>query len=199
MGVSAEDQPRADERVPDLLATPAAVRFVSAEPLLSEIDFERIDAGETGRWNVLLRAERSSGDIIFDRASTPGTAIDQIITGGESGREARGTPRAAFRSIRDQCAAAGTAFFHKQNGEWIDADEWLAGLAGNGASAIGGIRLDCGPLQPLTFDEAAHLAASCGYRCEHQSDGSTLIRVGKKIAGRRLDGAEHNTFPEPRR
>jgi protein gp37 len=95
LGVSVEDQRRADERIPDLLATPAAVRFVSAEPLLGPIDFH----------DYLVRAANGF---------TP--PLDWIIVGGESGPDARPMHPDWARSIRDQCAAAGAAFFFKQWG-----------------------------------------------------------------------------------
>ena len=94
LGVSAEDQTRADERVPDLLATPAAVRFVSAEPLLGPIDFNEVIPNPIA-WNFKYG---------FD-------GLNWIIAGGESGRDARPMHPDWARSIRDQCATAGVAFF----------------------------------------------------------------------------------------
>lgn len=85
LGVSAEDQARADERIPDLLATPAAVRFVSAEPLLGPIDFSRFGP------------------------------VDQIIVGGESGTGFRPMQIEWAEDIMRQCREAGTAFFFKQD------------------------------------------------------------------------------------
>ena len=107
LGVSAEDQARADERIPDLLTTPAAVRFVSAEPLLSAVDFTSIKVGGA---DSLYRANALTGDG-FD-----GQLLSWIIVGGESGPGARVWPgfEDACHSIRDQCRAAGVAFFMKQ-------------------------------------------------------------------------------------
>lgn len=98
LGVSAENQQWADIRIPALLDTPAAVRFVSAEPLLGPIDLH-IDPIE---------------------ASSPfwGSQLDWVITGGESGPGARPAHPDWFRAIRDQCQAAGVAFLFKQWGEW---------------------------------------------------------------------------------
>ena len=114
LGVSADDQKRADERIPDLLATPAAVRFVSAEPLLGPINF--------GRW--LPR----DGGAIYDGAGgqmdyiEPTDGLDWIIVGGESGPSARPMLVAWARSIRDQCKSAGVPFFFKQFGEFAPDD-----------------------------------------------------------------------------
>ncbi len=103
LGVSAEDQQRAEERIPELLAIPAAVRFVSAEPLLGPIDFYKASA--------VMPVERHpwrNGPIL--------QGIDWVIVGGESGRGARPMRPEWAESLRDQCAAAGVAFFFKQWG-----------------------------------------------------------------------------------
>ena len=86
LGVSAEDQRTADERIPVLLDTPATIRFVSAEPLLGPIDLERYPS------------------------------LDWVIAGGESGHGARPCNTAWIQSIIEQCRAAGTAVFVKQLG-----------------------------------------------------------------------------------
>lgn len=101
LGVSCEDQRRADERIPDLLATPAAIRFVSAEPLLGPIDFTMIDSdGVTG----LHTLERGP------------VGIDWVIVGGESGSGARPFDLRWARDIVRQCKDAGVACFVKQMG-----------------------------------------------------------------------------------
>lgn len=105
LGVSVEDQKRADLRVPALLETPAAVRFISAEPLLGPTMF-------------LLRWLHRQG---YDRR------IDWVIAGGESGPGARPMHPDWVRTLRDQCVATGTAFLFKQWGEWAPAPE-LSGM-----------------------------------------------------------------------
>lgn len=105
LGVSAEDQKRADERVPELLATPAAVRFVSAEPLLGPIDFEPL-WGE----RAFYVGDKVSGYIDHE------PCIDWIIVGGESGPNARPMNIAWALAIRDQCRDAGVRCFVKQLG-----------------------------------------------------------------------------------
>ena len=89
IGVSVEDQEQADRRIPPLERTPAAVRFISAEPLLGEI--------------LLGDHQRS---------------LDWVIVGGESGPHARPMHPAWARSLRDQCETAGVPFFFKQWGEY---------------------------------------------------------------------------------
>jgi len=102
LGVTAEDQPRADERIPDLLATPAAVRFVSVEPMLGQIDFSK--------W-FFVGAE---GGIEY--AYSRSQLLDWIICGGESGPGARPMNLEWFRGLFAQCQAAGVPFFGKQLG-----------------------------------------------------------------------------------
>lgn len=133
LGVSVEDQQRADERIPDLLATPAAVRFLSVEPMLGPIRFPtRIWAG----------AVAGHGDLHW------------CIVGGESGPKARPCNVAWIRSIRDQCRAAGVACFVKQVGSWpvIDRKDdrmctCIGGCNGRGSLGVGwGCALENGRL-----------------------------------------------------
>ena len=101
LGVSAEDQKRADERLPHLISTPAAVRFISAEPLLGPL--------------LLQHSELIDGKV---RNWLGAGGLDWVIVGGESGPNARPMHPDWARSLRDQCQAAGVPFFFKQHGEW---------------------------------------------------------------------------------
>lgn len=107
LGVSVEDQQRAEERIPQLLATPAAVRFISAEPLLGPLNL--------APWLTRVSA-RYPGDGSVE--ITEYETVDWVIAGGESGPGARPMHPEWARSLRDQCVAAGVAFFFKQWGEW---------------------------------------------------------------------------------
>lgn len=123
LGVSTEDQRRADERVPDLLATPAAIRFVSAEPLLGVIRFDRIAHGDESEIDALRGLVVHTPQHMAVRPTVLGSKLNLVIAGGESGPKARPMHPDAPRSLRDQCAAAGTAFFFKQWGEWVSVSE----------------------------------------------------------------------------
>ena len=139
LGVSAEDQERARERIPDLLLTPAAVRWLSAEPLLGAI-----------RVAPLMHPNGV-------------TRLDWIVVGGESARPAsRARPMNPqwARDLRDESAALGIPYLFKQWGEWVSVSE----VAGEGPHH--------------TFDDAR-----------------TVRRVGKKLAGRMLDGVQHDGYP----
>jgi protein gp37 len=105
LGVSVEDQKTADERIPILLQTPAAVRWVSAEPLLGEIKLINYD---------IENESTLSKPYLFSYVN----GIDWLVTGGESGPKARPSHPDWFRSLRDQCAKAGVPFWFKQWGEW---------------------------------------------------------------------------------
>ena len=105
LGVSVEDQATADERIPLLLQTPAAVRWVSYEPALRPVDFFR--------W---LEPFKDT-----DAMSNPAAKIDWIVAGGESGPKARPSDLAWYRSARDQCKAAGVPFFMKQLGNFPES------------------------------------------------------------------------------
>jgi protein gp37 len=111
--VSVEDQPRADERIPDLLMTPAAVRGVSAEPLIAPIDFTKI----RGNINVLGRGScPSQQDEHGYHTFLAADGLDWVVLGGESGSNARLHDLDWDRPIIAQCLAAGVAVFQKQLG-----------------------------------------------------------------------------------
>lgn len=106
LGVSVDDQPRADERIPVLLETPAVVRFLSCEPLLGPVDLTRVG-----------RAARN----VLGGNPAAGARVDWVIAGGESGPEARPMHPSWPRELRDQCVANDAAFFLKQWGAWAPA------------------------------------------------------------------------------
>ena len=111
LGTSVEDQPRANERIGHLLATPAAVRFLSCEPLLGAVDLAHIDTmdpDEDPGFSALVCGPDDEGTI--------DTVIDWVIVGGESGPGARPCDIGWIRGIVGQCQAAGTAVFVKQLG-----------------------------------------------------------------------------------
>ncbi len=131
LGVSVEDQPTADERIPILLQTPAAVRFVSAEPLLGPVDLRRwlqvyehdgppCCSDKTG-WHRL-----GENHVLGPAQSM----LDWVIAGGESGPGARPCDIAWIRSIVQQCKAAAVPCFTKQLGSYV-ADRNDAGFEGD--------------------------------------------------------------------
>ena len=146
LGVTAENQARADERIPILLQIPAAVRFVSVEPMLGEVDMTfDVGTGEGHR------------DSFFNYG------LSWAIVGGETGPGARPIHPAWVRSLRDQCQAAGVPFFFKSWGDWRE----------------------CEP--PDQWNSIKHKTM--------QPHGMHFVNLGKKAAGRLLDGQEWNEYP----
>lgn len=112
LGVSVEDQ-KAANRILSLLRSPAAFRWISAEPLLGPVDVTRIELPGGGHLDALRGGEvEHEGNVHM----LPG--LDGVVAGGESGKKARPTHPLWFRMLRDQCAAAGKPFNLKQAGEW---------------------------------------------------------------------------------
>lgn len=190
LGVSVEDQATADERIPLLLQTPAAKRFVSYEPALGPVDFERIqwpnkhkvDVLRGGAWDAL---GCPSGFINHSDMDT----LDQIIMGGETGPGARPLHPDWVRSVRDQCKEAGVPFFFKQWGEWLPGDQIL-------------VDSDNFKLVKKRYGEKTYDKDKCGENHKRLKKAGFLTiisseyrgyiwKVGKKNAGHLIDGKEH--------
>jgi protein gp37 len=166
LGTTVEDQDRM-RRIGELLRNRAALHFLSCEPLLGPVD---ISPCLSAYWTAINcpQARRADG-------SWTGQRISWVICGGESGPDARPMHPEWARSLREQCEAAGVAFFLKQWGEWVP----LHALQSEGPEAVinAGGRNVSGSIDLQDY--------SC----------ARMFRVGKKAAGRLLDGREHNEFP----
>lgn len=116
LGVSVENQQAADERIPFLLSTPAAKRFVSLEPMIGPVDLDRIhessDDGCTHSWESCLNGKRF--DPWSDGTIDGMPRLDGVILGGESGNKSRNLDPLWVIKVRDQCAEAGVPFMFKQ-------------------------------------------------------------------------------------
>lgn len=145
MGTSVENQETADLRIPELLKIPAAVHFLSMEPLLGPVDLD-------------LSGKNYGMD--YDNWSQ---CIDWVIVGGESGANARPMHPEWVRSLRDQCVDAGTPYFFKQWGNTLPFD------------------------QEDSYDS--------GWQNKTYSVNDIGYIVGKKSAGRLLDGRTWDEFP----
>ena len=146
-GITAENQQRADERIPILLQIPAAVRFVSVEPILERVNLAKY-LGERDSFTRLPQEQGCS------------RSLQWCIVGGESGPGARPMHPDWARSLRDQCQSAGVPFFFKQWGAWRAGE-----------------------------------SKDFGKYPDDTSTGQYMVRVGKKAAGRLLDGREWNGMP----
>lgn len=141
LGVSVEDQSTANERIPHLLRSPAALRFVSYEPALGPVDWTWIEAANgwvidalRGEWS--RRADAGIDEPSAEECHNGGPRLDAIIIGGESGHGARPFDLAWARSTIAQCKAAGVAPFLKQFGSnavaWDQYADGLGGITGGG-------------------------------------------------------------------
>jgi protein gp37 len=162
LGVSVEDQQWADIRIPVLLGTPTAVRWVSAEPLLGPVVLSpdwlvpsaTLCGGDRRTWTVQTSAAMAGLLRAVARANAdPGSAgfVDWVVAGGESGPGARPMHPDWARSLRDQCQAFGVAYLFKQWSEWAVPEP-------------GGAQI--------------------------------VARLGKKAAGRVLDGRTWDEYPD---
>lgn len=165
LGVSVENQATADERIPLLLQAPGAVRWLSCEPLLGPVDL-----GMPSRHAASANAPAPS-------------RIDWVVAGGESGPRARPMHPEWARSLRDQCTAEGVPFFYKQWGEWEVAS------AANGH--LGSVMPDTGSRYTwLGIDGRTSNPSYFGL-----DDAYAMAKVGKRKAGRLLDGRLHEGMP----
>jgi len=182
LGATIVNQEEADRDIPKLLATPARVRFLSTEPLLGPVDLRRLPALPTrnpapGPIDPPLRLNAVTGDNWLpsgtSRMGPRGPAVDWVIVGGESGPGARPMHPDWARSLRDQCKAAGVPFLFKQWGEHAPTERTMAEVARSTRKLV--------PV-PLT-------GAS-------PSPAALVDLVGKRAAGRLLDGVTHDSYPE---
>ncbi|ANC52458.1 hypothetical protein A4249_01415 [Brevundimonas sp. GW460-12-10-14-LB2] len=188
LGVSAEDQTRAAERVPTLLRVPAAVHWISAEPLLAPLNLAAIDDQKQdikidalhGKWTAYFPATET------ERGSGPtDSRIDWVVVGGESGQGSRPMHPNWARDIRDDCAAAGTPFLFKQWGDWTPGE--------NAQNTLGRTVETADWFNDQWHFETLTPASAEGM---HIDDEPTCYRAGKKAAGRRLDAVQHDGYPE---
>lgn len=178
LGTTVENQGEADRRIPHLLAVPAAVRFLSCEPLLGPVDLYNGDPdprlGGHKATHTFLGEWWEPGDNLRGPARR---GVDWVICGGESGPKARPMHPDWARSLRDQCQAAGVPFFFKQWGEWLPID--LEGQRGH------------------PIDDNSHCRITVtGHK---DAGGWPMSRVGKARAERALPDGEWNKFPSPKR
>ncbi|KPF84528.1 hypothetical protein IP70_15835 [alpha proteobacterium AAP38] len=199
LGTTVENQTEADRRIPNLLAVPAVVRFLSCEPLLGPIDLHP--------WLLYEPCPNSLDGLLMDpetgqhecchRCDFTGIghdlAVHWVIVGGESGPGARPMHPDWARSLRDQCVVAGVPFLFKQWGEWapnVGAVDW-ADIDDHPEASRFWHREWNGdswgePFKPLW----------CDFGDGNYDQEQCVSRVGKKAAGRLLDGRTWDQFPK---
>ena len=199
LGVSVENQETADERIPLLLQCPAAVRWLSCEPLLGPIEIRRWMGEAIGGSTHRLSGEN------FDRCDLTGApleGVDWVVVGGESGPQARPMHPDWARSLRDQCVAAGVPYFFKQWGEWRPAT-CHAEATSRPTYAVNRLAHHA-PNSPAGMHKPAQGCYHTPDQVFSTLDGKgrfahldcAMFRGGKRKTGRLLDGVEHNAYPE---
>ena len=201
LGVSVEDQKRADERIPFLLNTPAAKRFLSVEPMLGPIDLTDLPYtidGETIPDGGMSCLHGAGGfpDYDYEGQSIDDawvgvyglSKIDWVIVGGESGGDSRPMHPDWARKIRDDCAAAGVQFFFKQWGAWLPWNQFDAAQVSDDMEKTKFKTLE------LVLDITRIVWNDVGRPMwlDDVSGDDCVSLVGKNAAGRLLDGVEHN-------
>lgn len=171
LGVTAENQETANERIPLLLDTPAAVRFVSIEPMVGPINLDMMITENTGDRFRVIHSSLMGKKTLWDTKNLIGeediNKLDWVICGGESGPKARPIDPEWVKSLRDQCRFTDTPFFFKQWGEYIDLSQVTS--------------------PDLQIKGSTYSMLSNG--------ALTLWRCGKKAAGNKLDGEVIEQFP----
>ena len=164
---TAEDQQRADERIPWLLKCPAACHSVAIEPMLDAVDLRHIQTDV-----VEIDALTGNHGVHRPHEGCSDKKLHWVILGGESGKGARPLLPTYVQRVRDHCAETGTPFLFKQWGEWVP--EYV---------------LEGETHQKGSQDRIGTNRTPDGRACY-------LVRVGKKAAGRLLDGRTHDGYPE---
>ena len=182
LGVSVESQQWADIRIPALLDTPAAVRWLSCEPLLGPVDLRCTACAGKGGWtgHSGLHGEQDADCGRCDGAGI--WPVDWVVVGGESGPGARPMHPAWARSLRDQCVSAGVPFLFKQWGEWAPPRPTIA-MTDGGTHVVE----QDGRARPRLGEPLAAIA---------QRGAQIVARQGKKAAGRELDARTWDEYPQ---
>ena len=177
VGVSVEDQKAADARIPLLLRVPAAVRWLSCEPMLGAVNLAFIEApddDEVGASRINALTGRRTD---MARPCDYTNKIDWVVCGGESGHGSRPMHPEWARGLRDQCKEAGVPFFFKQWGDWVAVDQ----------------PHEQSNIKELKDNEQwLNLAGGMGF---HGEKVWRMRRVGKHKAGRELDGVLWDEYP----
>jgi protein gp37 len=187
LGATICNQEEADRDIPKLLVTPAAKQFLSIEPMLGPVDLREIRRKFGPHTEDVFSCIYDPDDDCSEQFPY----IDWVIVGGESGKNARPMHPEWARSLRDQCTAAGVPFLFKQWGEWVPRSSCYHTFEnGQSCSDIdpGATKWPCIRLNENGGD---------GRRLENEDGGDSayMQRVGKKTAGRLLDGREWNGVP----
>lgn len=183
LGATVVNQQEADRDIPRLLSTPAAGRWLSMEPLLGHVRLDLVNH-QPGGQHMNALAGITEG---FLTTYTDGPKIDWVVVGGESGPGARPMHPDWARSLRDQCVEAGVPFLFKQWGDW--------------APLIGGPQYIDDDPEISRYEWAEWMDERWNFLgrltwSDYTDEPNTVSRVGKKKAGRLLDGLTWDQYPQ---
>ncbi len=182
LGVTICNQAEANEKIPLLLKVPAAVRFVSIEPMLGPVDLTDIIDEETENYEDYINAldcdVSAKDDLKYN-----GNTLDWVICGGESGPGARPMYPDWVRSLRDQCKAADVPFLFKQWGEYTPDTAWVRPK-----------KIEPHQVRYVYSDGQFREIGKCQL-IEGRYDFVLMHKAGKHRAGRTLDGVIHDEYP----
>ena len=210
LGATIVNQPEADRDITKLLAVPAKVHFLSMEPLLGPVDLRSLSCGEgevdclnPSTWEDAIEQWRDTDedwaeqfedwfgvDLSCGLSGPMHAGIDWVIVGGESGPGARPMHPEWARSLRDQCEAAGVPFLFKQWGEWVPYEHSAQPpyLHSQHGHEIDG--------HTLPDFESGDYDPEHSEWCMDWADMLLARKVGKRAAGRLLDGRTWDGFPK---
>lgn len=189
LGVSVENQAAADERIRLLLQTPAAVRFLSCEPLLGPV---QLGVGRHFFDHGIGTKARNGDWEADDSYANCDPRIDWVIAGGESGPGARPMHPDWVRGMRDQCQAAGVPFHFKQWGDWGPHTVYTMRSKEHAGQLVAATIISS--TDRKREGTVRHYAYSAD-AVDEPGAVETMERVGKKAAGRLLDGRTWDEFP----
>lgn len=174
LGSTVCNQAEADRDIPKLLAIPAAKRFLSMEPLLGAVNLRSLSLNSGCALDALSGGPVSVGDV---------PSLDWVIVGGETGALARPMHPQWVRDLRDQCQSAGVTFLFKQWGDWREPFPGENFDTSMGRAA-----------KPPAFILSSTGTVHC-FENDGITSGVAVIKVGKKSAGRLLDGCLWDQVP----
>lgn len=180
IGLTVVDQAQADERIPSLLEIPAAIRFLSIEPMLGPIDFD--ESGALGVEYYVPPDQLEHGE---DSGSRWSPGVDWVICGGGSGPHARPMHPDWVRSIRDQCQEAEIPFFFHRWGRFAPPDQ----IEDPVGRRLVYVDSRTGSVTPAISPHGR------GCPCDHLRSETEMVDVGKGSSGRLLDGRFWDEFP----
>ncbi|MDR2891566.1 MAG: phage Gp37/Gp68 family protein [Deltaproteobacteria bacterium] len=208
LGVTVCNQAEADAKIPLLLQTPAAKRFISVEPMLGPVRLDNLfyrPSLDDDTYNALTGEGNQPDAYEYPAYTRGGPKLDWVICGGETGPNARPMHPDWVRSLRDQCVAAGVPFFFKGWGEWYPFVKGGSFPEQKGYLCVykylpeqfrKGRYTHPEKLEEINFSGRCFANGGVSFLSNIEEPNFYYsFKAGKKRAGRLLDGREWNEVP----